>query len=146
MLATVYSAAAIAVANAAPAALEVKKVKVTGLDWLGTYIAIASIGGSVLFLIGMAIWMIYKALTQSQALQTSWNPPQEQTFESFAQSSSQLHSKSWMFAFAGAALFAVVAIGLYFGVAPQKDKAGETMDMSTFDRKGKAPAAPTPAP
>ncbi len=146
MLSTLYSAAATAVANAAPAALEVKKVKITSLDWAGTFIAIGTIGASILFLIGMAGWMVYKALTQPQALQTSWNPPQEQTFESFAQSSAQLHSKSWMFAFAGAALFTVLAVGLYFGVTPEKDKAGESMDMSTFDRKGKAPAAPSPTP
>ena len=139
LLASLYSAVATAAA-AAPNALQNKKIEPDGLDKLGAIVAmtVLLVGGVVL--LGMGIWMIYKALTQPQSLQTSWNAAQEAQFESYAQVETQIHSKSWMFAFGGAALLAVVALGLYFGVAPEKDKMGDTMDMSTFDKKGKAPA------
>lgn len=143
VLTTLYSAAA----AAAPGAAELahKKIEPTGLDKLGGVAALLIAITAGVVLLAMALWMIYKALTQSQSLQTSWNPPQEAQFESFAKVETEVHGKSWMFAFGGALLVAAVAMGIYFGVTPQKDKAGDSMDMSTFDKKAKAPApGPTP--
>jgi hypothetical protein len=142
VLAILYSAAA-----AAPNALEQKKIEPTALDKLGAGVAFAMliVGGAVL--LGMAIWMIYKALTQPQSLQTSWNAAQEAQFESYAQVETRIHGKSWMYAFGGALVFAAVAFAVYFGVTPTPDKTGQSMDLSTFDKKNKAPApGPTVTP
>ncbi len=144
LIASIYSAAAVALQPAGPTAITIKKVEPTTLDWIGTILAFVTLGAAGLVLLGMGIWMTYKALTQSQALQTSWNPPQEQTFEPFAEVGTRVHSKSWTFAFVGAALVTVIAVGIYFGVTPEKDKIGETMDLTTFDKKGKAPAPAQP--
>ncbi|HVV83490.1 MAG TPA: hypothetical protein VHE35_10480 [Kofleriaceae bacterium] len=145
MIASLYSAATQAAA-AAPT-LQNKKVEPTTIDWIGASAASITIGCAVLVLVGMAAFMVYKALTQSQALQTSWNPAQEATFQPYAEVETKIHSKAWMLAFGGAALFAVLAFGIYFGVSPKKDKTGDTMDMSGIDHKVKAPApAPTPNP
>lgn len=124
-------------ANAA-AQLASKKVEPTTLDWVGAISGFLTLGVAAAVLLGMGAWMIYKALTVSNELATSWNPPQEQTFEPFASVEKSIHGRSWTFAFASAALLAVLALGVYFGVAPQKDKAADSMDMSTFDRKAKA--------
>jgi hypothetical protein len=126
-------------AAAAPAAeaIKSKKIEPTSLDWVGTILGFASLTFAGVVLIGMAGWMIYKALTASQALSTSWGPQQEPAFDSYAQADQRVHSKSWMFAFVGAAVFTVLAVGVYFGVTPEKDKAGESMDMSSFDKKNK---------
>lgn len=145
MLSTVIATINAAAAAAAPNALTNKKIEPTTLDWIGSITATLVVVGAGLVLFGMAIWMIYKALTQPQSLQTSWNPPQEAQFESYAQVETAIHKKSWMAAFAGGALLTVLAVGVYFGVTPEKDKAGETMDMSTFDKKAKA-ATPEAAP
>ena len=145
VIASIYSAAASAALQpAGPTALVNKKVEPTTLDWIGTILAFVSLGAAGLVLLGMGIWMTYKALTQSQALQTSWNPPQEQSFQPFADVETKVHGKSWMIALVSAGLVTVLAVGIYFGVTPEKDKIGETMDLTTFDKKGKAPApAPT---
>ena len=139
MLVTLHAALAPA-ANAA-AELASKKVEPTTLDWVGAVGGFVTLGVGGAVLVGMGCWMIYKALTASQDLSTSWSQPQESTFEPFAQVDKQLHGRSWTFALAGAALLGVLALGVYFGVAPQKDKSAESMDMSTFDRKAKAPDA-----
>lgn len=135
-----------AVASAAPNILVSKKVEPTALDWVGTILAIASIGAAVLFMIGMATWMTYKAFTQHETLTTSWPSPQEESFASFTESAEKVHQKSWLFGLIGAAVLTIAALGVYFGVTPQKDKIGDTLDMSTFDKKGKAPAPGPSAP
>lgn len=149
MLSTVIAtlnSVAVQAAAAAPNALTQKKIEPDALDKLGAVVALIVLVSSGVVLLGMAIWMIYKALTQPQSLQTSWGPAQEAQFESYAAIETRVHGKSWMYAFAGAAVFGVLAVGVYFGVAPEKDKTGDTMDLSTFDKKGKAPAPGPAAP
>ncbi len=139
-------AALTALANAAPAdALKKKEVVLSGLDKVGATLAFVSTIAAVALLGAMAVWMIYHALTASQRLSTSWGPSQEHTFEPFAEAGQKIHSKAWVAAFAGAAVFAVVSIGIYFGVTPKEDVAAKSMDMSSFDKKSK-PAAPAPTP
>lgn len=125
--------------------LTAKKIEPTTLDWVGSIAALITLGLAGAVLLGMAGWMVYKALTQPQSLQTSWNPPQEAQFESYATVETSIHKRSWMFAFVGGAIMTVLALAVYFGVTPEKDKIGDTMDLSTFDKKTKAPApGPTP--
>ena len=135
-------ATVIAAAANAPDALKLtaKKIEPTTLDWVGAMSAVIICITAIAILLGMAGWMVFKALTQPQSLQTSWNPPQEAQFESYATVETAIHKRSWTYAFAGAAAFTVISVGLYFGVAPEKDKIGDTMDLSTFDKKTKAPA------
>ena len=137
----VHAVSAIAtVATAAPNVLKSKKVEPTTLDWVGSIMAIASLGAAILIMLAMAAYMTYKTLTQHESMTTSWPPAQEQTFTSFTETSERVHQKSWLYALVGAGVATVIALGIYFGVTPQKDKIGETMDLTTFDKKGKAPA------
>lgn len=139
VIASIYSVAANANAAAANA-LEVKKVHVTTWDWIGAITAIASIGTAIAFMIIMAAWMTYKAFTHHESLTTSWDPVQEASFASFTETSERIHSKAFVTALISAGVAFALAMGLYFGVSPKKDKIGDTMDLSTFDKKGKAPA------
>ena len=134
------SSMAASAATAAPNALQVKKIHLTTLDWVGAITAIASIGTAIAFMIVMAGWMTYKAFTHHESLTTSWGSPQEESFASFTETSEKIHGKAFMAALVSAGVALAVALGLYFGVSPKKDKTGDTMDLSTFDKKGKAPA------
>lgn len=143
VMSSIYSVAASAAA-AAPNALVAKKIHLTTLDWVGAITAIVMIGTAVALMIVMAGWMTYKAFTQHESLITSFGSPQEESFASFTETSERIHGKAWMAGLIGGAVMFALAMGLYFGVSPEKDKTGDTMDMSTFDKKGKA-ATPGPS-
>jgi hypothetical protein len=76
---------------------------------------------------------------------SSWPREQEQQFVVFEQRASESQKKAFMIAMVSAIAVLVVALGIYAGVAPDKDNTSKDMNMSNLSKR-KAEAAPTPTP
>lgn len=78
---------------------------------------------------------------------TSLPPEQEATFVVFERHQKENLDKGFKIGAIAAAVFLVVALGIYFGVTPEEDKLGQDMDLNQLKKKSKdSAAAPTPAP
>ena len=116
----------------------------TGLDTLASLVCIIILGVSLLTLLGMGILMAINAIFSSRPLVTSWPNEQEHTFDPFERRSSAANSQAWVMSLLGAAVVTFVAVGIYFGVTPEKKDVTKDMNMSNLTKRRPAPA-PTPA-
>lgn len=117
----------------------------TGLDMLATIVCIIIVGVSLLTLLGMGILMAINAIFSKRPLVTSWPNEQEHTFEPFERRGVAANGQAWAASLVGAAIVMFVAIGIFFGVAPEKKDVTKDMNMSNLTKKSN-PAAPAPAP
>ncbi|HET7505927.1 MAG TPA: hypothetical protein VFK02_33135 [Kofleriaceae bacterium] len=97
---------------------------------------------SGLTLFGMGILMAVGAVSSSRPLVTSWPSDQEHSFSPFERRGSSSNALAWTFSLLGAALVLVMAVGIYFGVAPDKSNIAKDMNMSNLTKR--RPAAPAP--
>jgi hypothetical protein len=94
---------------------------------------------------GLSIPMIIGAIIGKKGTITSWPPAQEQAFMTFEHRGSSSHTTAMMVGLAGAAFTLLFALGVKFGVTPDKRDIGKTMNMSNLTKKSKE-AAPAPKP
>jgi hypothetical protein len=116
-------------------------VVVTSVDSIATIVVILIIGVSLLTLVGMGAMMAIGAVFSNRPLVTSWPSDQEHAFAVFEAHGSGSNSRAWVFSFLGAGLVAVAAVGIYFGVAPEKKDLTKGMNMSNIQRRSTKPAA-----
>jgi uncharacterized membrane protein len=116
----------------------------TGLDTLASVVCIIILGISLLTLLGMGILMAINAIFSKRPLVTSWPQEQEHSFDTFERRSVAANSQAWVVSLIGAAVVTFVAVGVYFGVTPEKKDVTKDMNMSNLTKK--AAPAPTPAP
>ncbi len=76
---------------------------------------------------------------------TSLPPEQEASFVVFERHQKENLDKGFKFGAIAAVIFAVLALGVYFGVTPEEDKIGKDMDLNQLKKKSKTDSpAPTP--
>jgi hypothetical protein len=68
---------------------------------------------------------------------TSLPPDQEATFVVFERHQKENLDKGFKIGVIAAAIFGVLALGVYFGVTPEKDKLGDDMDLNQLKKKSK---------
>jgi hypothetical protein len=114
----------------------------TDLEYFAAIIVLIIMVVSALTLFGMGILMAIGAVSSSRPLVTSWPSDQEHTFSPFERRGSSSNSMAWAVSLVGAAGVLVFAIGVYFGVAPDKTNIAKDMNMSNLTKR--RPAAPAP--
>jgi hypothetical protein len=76
---------------------------------------------------------------------TSLPPEQEASFVVFERHQQENLQAGFKIGAIVAAIFAVLAFGIYFGVSPKEDKTAKDMDLNQLKKKSKTDApAPTP--
>ncbi|HUQ04855.1 MAG TPA: hypothetical protein VM261_20275 [Kofleriaceae bacterium] len=76
---------------------------------------------------------------------TSLPPEQEASFVVFERHQKENLDKGFKIGAIAAAIFTVLALGVYFGVTPEEDKIGKDMDLNQLKKKSKTDSpAPTP--
>ncbi|MDX2087332.1 MAG: hypothetical protein SFX73_05760 [Kofleriaceae bacterium] len=76
---------------------------------------------------------------------SSWPREQEASFVVFEQRVTESQKKAWTIGGAVAGVILVFAIGVAFGVSPEKKDLGKDMNMSNLTKKsGEKEAAPAP--
>jgi hypothetical protein len=95
-------------------------------------------------LLGTGVLMAIGAVFSRRPLVTSWPNEQEQRFSSFERSSSSASSLAWVFSLLSAALVLCLAVGVYFGVTPEKKDVTKDMNMSNLTKRRSPPSAPKP--
>jgi hypothetical protein len=92
---------------------------------------------------GLIVLMTIGAMAPKKLLSTSWSPEQEQSFVPYENHTQSSQSKAWVIALVSAIVVLVFAIGVKFGVEPQKqcesgkklDKNGKCVDAQQVDRE-----------
>ncbi|MBZ0233589.1 MAG: hypothetical protein K8M05_14785 [Deltaproteobacteria bacterium] len=74
---------------------------------------------------------------------TSLPPEQEAQFVVYERHQKENLDKGFKIAAISSLIFAVLALGVYFGVEPKEDKKAESMDLNQLKKKSKTDA-PTP--
>lgn len=78
---------------------------------------------------------------------SSWPRDQEQSFVVYEQRASESSKKAFTIGSIAAAIFFVLAVGIYAGVEPDHKDLSEGMNMNNLTKKSRRDApAPTPAP
>jgi len=117
----------------------------TGIDNVAAVLALIILVVSMLTLLGMGALMAIGAIFSQRPLVTSWSPDQEQSFAPFERRGVAANAQAWMFSLIGAAVVAIVATGIYFGVTPDLRDISKDMNMSNLTKRrpdaAKAPAA-----
>ena len=126
----------------------------TDLDFLAAIIVVIILVISALTLFGMGILMAVGAVFSHRPFVSSWPSEKEHTFDSFERRSSMSNTQAWGLSLLGAAVITVFAVGVYFGVAPDRRDIAKDMNMSNLtkrrapatksDTAAPAEAAPTP--
>ena len=75
---------------------------------------------------------------------TSLPPEQEAQFAIYERVQEERLKTGLTAAIVASAIFAVFALGIYFGVTPEEDKIGQDMDINQLKKKSKDQPAPTP--
>lgn len=76
---------------------------------------------------------------------TSLPPEQEASFVVFERHQKENLDKAFKIGAISAIIFGVLAVGLYFGVTPEENKAAKDMDLNQLKKKSKTDSpAPTP--
>lgn len=118
----------------------------TDLDFVAAIIVFLIVTASVLTLFGMGILMAIGAVFSNRPLVTSWPTDQEHSFAPFERRGSMSNSRAWAISLAGALFFTVFAVGVYFGVTPERKDMTKDMNMSNLTKKhGPATAKPDQA-
>lgn len=125
----------------------------TALDSFAAILILIILVISGFTLLGTGLLMAIGAVFSSRPLVTSWPADQEHTFGAFERRSSSASASAWVLSIAGAVLLTFLAVGVYFGVAPEKSNIARDMNMSNLTKKRVAPpaarsetAAPAEAP
>src|ERR1700759_690080 len=93
-------------------------------------------------LLGTGVLMAIGAMFSKRPLVTSWPNEQESTFTPFERRGASASSLAWVFSLVGGVLITLVAMVIYFGVAPEKKDVTRDMNMSNLTkRRTAAPAA-----
>jgi xanthine/uracil/vitamin C permease (AzgA family) len=114
----------------------------TGGDFLQGVIALIIFTIAILTLLGMGVMMAVGAMFSNRPLVTSWPEHQEHAFQPFERRGSSSNSQAWAVSLATAAVVMFGAIGIYFGVAPDRKNVAKDMNMSNLTKK--RPSAPAP--
>ena len=77
---------------------------------------------------------------------SSWPRDQEQSFVVYEQRASESTKKAMTLGGIVGAIFFVIMVGIYAGVAPDKHDISKDMNMSNLTKKAKKADAPAPAP
>jgi len=117
----------------------------TGVDSLATIVIIIVVAISLLVLLGMGAMMALGAVFSNRPLVTSWPVEQEHAFAVFESRGSQSNSRAWALGLIGGGIVLFAAVGVYFGVPPEKKDLTNGMNMSNLSKKPKA-ASPKPNP
>jgi hypothetical protein len=125
----------------------------TALDSFAAILILIILVISGFTLLGTGLLMAIGAVFSSRPLVTSWPADQEHTFGAFERRSAGASASAWVLSIAGAVLLTFLAVGIYFGVAPEKSNIARDMNMSNLTKKRVAPpaarsetAAPAEAP
>lgn len=114
----------------------------TALDSLASIIILIILVISGFTLLGTGILMAIGAVFSKRPLVTSWPADQEHTFSPFESRAAGASAMAWVFSIAGAVLITFLAVGIYFGVTPERHDIGKDMNMSNLTkRRTTAPAA-----
>src|ERR1041385_5671809 len=116
----------------------------TSLDFFASIIILIILVISGFALLGTGVLMAVGAVFSKRPLVTSWPADQESRFTSFERQSSGSNSLAWIFSLLGAAIVPVIAVGIFFGVTPDKRDIGKDMNMSNLTKR--RPSAPAPKP
>ncbi|HEU4728073.1 MAG TPA: hypothetical protein VFT22_09300 [Kofleriaceae bacterium] len=112
------------------------------LETIAAIIVLIIMVVSGLTLFGMGILMAVGAVSSNRPLVTSWPSDQEHSFAPFERRGSSSNSLAWVVSLLGAALVLVLAVGIYFGVTPDKTNIAKDMNMSNLTKR--RPSAPAP--
>ena len=118
----------------------------TALDTLASVIILIILVISGFALLGTGVLMAIGAVFSRRPLVTSWPADQEQRFTSFERRAAGASSLAWVLSLLGAALVMVIAVGIYFGVTPDKRDVAKDMNMSNLTKRRPAPAPRPDAP
>jgi hypothetical protein len=125
----------------------------TALDSFAAILILIILVISGFTLLGTGLLMAIGAVFSSRPLVTSWPADQEHTFGAFERRSAGASASAWVLSIAGAVLLTFLAVGVYFGVAPEKSNIARDMNMSNLTKRRVAPpaaksetAAPAEAP
>ena len=118
----------------------------TTLDTLASVIILIILVISGFTLLGTGVLMAIGAVFSKRPLVTSWPSEQEHRFSSFERRGAVASSVAWVFSLLGAALLMVIAVGIYFGVTPDKRDVAKDMNMSNLTKRRTQPSQPSPKP
>jgi hypothetical protein len=116
----------------------------TSLDFLASIIILIILVISGFALLGTGVLMAIGAVFSKRPLVTSWPADQESRFASFERQNSGSNSLAWIFSLLGAAVVAIIAVGIFFGVPPEKRDIGKDMNMSNLTKRRTPAPAPKP--
>jgi hypothetical protein len=114
----------------------------TSIDFFASIIILIILVISGFALLGTGVLMAIGAVFSRRPLVTSWPVDQEQRFNSFERRGASASSLAWILSLLGAALVMVIAVGIYFGVTPDRRDVAKDMNMSNLTKR--RPAAPKP--
>jgi len=120
----------------------------TALDSFAAILALIILVIAGFTLLGTGLLMAIGAVFSNRPLVTSWPAEQEHTFGAFEKRSASASATAWVVSIAGAVLLTFLAVGVYFGVSPEKHEFGKDMNMSNLTKKApaaKSETAPAPA-
>lgn len=115
----------------------------TGIDTFAAILVIVIITASLLTLLGMGIMMAVGAVFASRPLVTSWSEHEQHAFTAYEQRGTASNARAWAVSLVASGLVAVLAIGVYVGVEPDRKNISKDMNMSNLTKK-RTPAAPKP--
>ena len=118
----------------------------TGIDTFAAILVIVIITASLLTLLGMGIMMAVGAVFASRPLVTSWSEHEQHAFTAYEQRGTASNARAWAVSLVASGAVAVLAIGVYFGVAPDRKNIAKDMNMSNLTKKRTPAAAPAPKP
>jgi hypothetical protein len=113
----------------------------TALDSFAAILILIILVISGFTLLGTGLLMAIGAVFSSRPLVTSWPADQEHTFGAFERRSAGASASAWVLSIAGAVLLTFLAVGVYFGVAPEKSNIARDMNMSNLTKRRVAPPA-----
>ncbi|HEX3762445.1 MAG TPA: hypothetical protein VHW23_27275 [Kofleriaceae bacterium] len=128
----------------------------TALDSFAAILVLVILVISGFTLLGTGLLMAIGAVFSNRPLVTSWPSEQEHAFGTFERRSQSASATAWVLSIAGGVLLTFLAVGIYFGVAPEKHDIGKDMNLSNLTKRheaapaqkadGAAPARPDAKP
>ncbi len=95
-------------------------------------------------LLGTGLLMAIGAVFSNRPLVTSWPTEQEHTFGAFERRSARASASAWVVSIVGAVLVTFLAVGIFFGVSPERHDIAKDMNMSNLTKRNAAPPAAKP--
>ena len=116
----------------------------TTIDFAASIFILIIVVISGFTLLGTGVLMAIGAMFSKRPLVTSWPNEQEHTFTPFESRSASAGALAWVVSLLGGVLITVVAVGIYFGVPPEKRDVTKDMNMSNLTKRHAPPPAPKP--